>query len=410
MDIQKRRRQHTQRMNESEEENKLRGAPEIAPPGQCNMSGPWPAPQLMSPEEKGEFIKKCVDEGSGFVIDQPAIYYPPVNISEPERWERIDLSGAKLVGAKLAREIKHEAYQDPNSPIYRTKTVLVDIKGPRLRWIQLNDADLHDADLRRADLHGAILDRADLRSCNLEGANLTEASLCETDLAAANCINVNLEGANLSGANLVGAQLKGARITLSTFQRSQWTTEDVLRLSVNGIEIVGLNLFPSAVKRHLLDYDQISGDNARMLFSTFISYGGPDTDFAYRLNDVLLKQGVTTFFFAKDAIPGRKLHRLMRDGINEYDRVILVCSKASLDRPGVLNEITETLQREARDGGKEYLIPITLDDYVFSDWSPEDPGVAQAVRDRVVADFRGVETDRAKFDAGLRRLLSALKK
>jgi len=100
----------------------------------------------------------------------------------------------------------------------------------------------------------------------------------------------------------------------------------------------------------------------------------------------------------------------MRDGVNQHDRVILVCSKVSLDRPGVLNEIMETLQREARDGGKEYLIPITLDDHVFSCWKPEDPGVAQAIRDRVVADFRGADTDTAKFDEGVMRLIAALKK
>ncbi len=147
-----------------------------------------------------------------------------------------------------------------------------------------------------------------------------------------------------------------------------------------------------------------------MLQSTFISYGGPDTAFAQQLNDALLKNGVTTFFFAKDAIPGKKLHRLMRDGVNQHDRVILVCSKASLDRPGVLNEITETLQRESRDGGKEYLIPITLDDYVFSGWKPEDPGVAHAIRDRVVADFRGADTDPTKFSDGVLRLIAALKK
>ena len=152
-----------------------------------------------------------------------------------------------------------------------------------------------------------------------------------------------------------------------------------------------------------------AGGPASPLQSTFLSYGGPDTDFARKLNDALLKNGVTTFFFAKDAIPGKKLHRLMRDGVNTHDRVILVCSKASLDRPGVVNEITETLQREARDGGKEYLIPITLDDHVFSGWKPDDPGVAQAIRDRVVADFRGADTDKGVFDAGVLKLIGALK-
>lgn len=147
-----------------------------------------------------------------------------------------------------------------------------------------------------------------------------------------------------------------------------------------------------------------------VLHSTFISYGGPDTDFAQRLNDTLLKYGGTTFFFAKDAIPGRKLHRLMREGVNQHERVILVCSKASLDRSGVLNEIAEALQREARDGGKEYLIPITLDDYVFSGWTPEDAGLAQAIRDRVVADFRLADADPTEYNNAVLRLIAALKK
>jgi hypothetical protein len=76
----------------------------------------------------------------------------------------------------------------------------------------------------------------------------------------------------------------------------------------------------------------------------------------------------------------------------------------------VLNEVAETLQREARDGGKEYLIPITLDDYVFTGWKPEDPGIALAIKDRVVADFRGADADPAKFSDGMLRLIAALKK
>ena len=147
-----------------------------------------------------------------------------------------------------------------------------------------------------------------------------------------------------------------------------------------------------------------------MLQSTFISYGSPDEPFARELSQALHRNGVTTFFFAEHAVPGEKLHRMMRKGVNEHDRVILVCSRASLDRKGVLNEIEETLAREARDGGAAYLIPIRLDDYVFSGWTPPSPDTAQAVRDRVVADFEGADADAAKFDTGLRRLIAALKK
>jgi len=142
--------------------------------------------------------------------------------------------------------------------------------------------------------------------------------------------------------------------------------------------------------------------------SCFISFGGPDEAFAQMLCDSLTKKGVQTFFFPRHAVPGKRLHKVMREGVNQYDRVILICSKGSLNRPGVLNELTETLQREAREGGKEYLIPIRLDNYLFKGWDPPDKQLAQTVRDRVVADFRGTKKNENKYNAALTRLITAL--
>jgi len=169
---------------------------------------------------------------------------------------------------------------------------------------------------------------------------------------------------------------------------------------------------PDLVVQYVVDCaEALDGNILRQLMqSTFISYGSPDEAFARALYAALRRNGVTTFFFAEHAIPGEKLHRIMRRGVNEYDRVILVCSRASLDRKGVLNEIEETIAREARDGGAAYLIPIRLDDYVFAGWNPPNPDMKQTVRDRVVADFEGADPDTAKFDAGVRRLIAALKK
>lgn len=150
--------------------------------------------------------------------------------------------------------------------------------------------------------------------------------------------------------------------------------------------------------------------------STFISYGGPDEPFAERLNKFLSNQGVRTFFFKDHAIPGQKLHRVMRNGVNEHDRVILVCSRSSLTRAGVLNEIEETLARESRNGGAEYLIPIRLDDFVFTDeWAGDKPGIRQAVLDRVVADFSDSHDPSSReaveqFNRQMSRLTDALRK
>ncbi len=146
-----------------------------------------------------------------------------------------------------------------------------------------------------------------------------------------------------------------------------------------------------------------------LLQSTFLSFGGPDEPFARKLYEALHRNGVTTFFFPVHARGGEKLGKMMREGISGHDRVILVCSQASLDRPGLLFELEETLERERRDG-RSYLLPLRLDDHVLGKWAPARGDLAQAVRDRVVADFEGADQDEGKFNAGLLRLIAALRR
>lgn len=83
---------------------------------------------------------------------------------------------------------------------------------------------------------------------------------------------------------------------------------------------------------------------------------------------------------------GSEVHKQL----NNYDRIILLCSEASLNRPGVRNEIQETLDREARNGGAAYLLPIALDGYLFDDggWESVEPELTRRVRARIVGDFR----------------------
>lgn len=148
---------------------------------------------------------------------------------------------------------------------------------------------------------------------------------------------------------------------------------------------------------------------ADMLDSLFISYGGPDEAMAERINSALKSQNVKTWFFPEDALPGQKLHRVMSDGVASHDRVLLVCSEASLARPGVLNELERVLEREASEGGSEILVPITLDDFVFSDWAPSRPDIARQVRARVIAKFPA-DAGSTEFTAAIKKVVNALRK
>jgi L-histidine N-alpha-methyltransferase len=145
--------------------------------------------------------------------------------------------------------------------------------------------------------------------------------------------------------------------------------------------------------------------------SAFISYGSPDQPFAEKLNRALMERGVNTFFFARDTTPGEKAYHFMSKGINEYDRTILVCSRLSLERLPVLNELDLVLSRESREGGSSRLIPVTLDRYLYDGWAPRNKYMKMSVLDRSVCNFIDSDThDEAKFTLALEPLLLALKK
>lgn len=145
--------------------------------------------------------------------------------------------------------------------------------------------------------------------------------------------------------------------------------------------------------------------------SVFISYGGPDEAVVTEINSFLAGRGVETWFFPMNKLPGQKLHRMMHEGVNTHDRVLLVCSKTSLSRPGVLNEIERVLEREAGEGGSDVLIPLAIDDYLFSsEFKPKRPDIADQIKSRVAAVLPAPEVDRVGFEAELTRVLTALKR
>jgi hypothetical protein len=349
---------------------------------------------------------------------------------------RMDLGESRRPGNKDERPVLREC--DFTGATLRDCTFVgSDLTGSRFARANLTDSNFARATLTACDFSRARLDFCNLNLADCNGAKFTHASFRVARLWGTDLSNTLLTGTDFSGAALKSLLLTSAR---AAYVRLNDTVLSDLDLSVFVNARIVKSRSPSDVDwsavaqslrlpyKHLKSFlvrvgmpDSVAewmikglraldpADTFAMMQSTFISYGAPDETFATALRDELQKNGVKTFLFRDDAVPGQKLHRMMSDGVNRYDRVILVCSKASLNRPGVLNEIEETLQREARDGGAVYLIPIRLDDYVFKGWSPTTGNIARAVRDRVVGDFRKYRRSRRALLGAMGPLLDALR-
>lgn len=104
-------------------------------------------------------------------------------------------------------------------------------------------------------------------------------------------------------------------------------------------------------------------------FSCFLSHSTKDTMFVELLQKDLEGKGVDCWYWKEDARWGVPLMQSIDEAIRIYDRVIVVCSKASLESPAVTREIERALQREdqsrRRGEAADILFPIRLDDFIF---------------------------------------------
>lgn len=305
----------------------------------------------------------------------------------------------------------------------------IDLRDSYLRII-FSDANLEGACFRGADLAFTLFDAnlkgSDFENAELSWANFGSSNLTNSNFRGTHLFHTHFESSVLRDCDFGGAELEHTSlldVSLVSLCRSVGLVHGAPsyvdhRTVMRSISAPNLKDFllrmgtPPIFVEYMIDCSRSLSEKSMfsLLQSTFISYGEPDRKFAQRLYEALHAAGVRTFFFPEHGVPGKKLHRVMREGVNDFDRVIVICSEASLNRKGVLNEIEETLQREARDGGASYLIPVRTDDYIFCPDCGIDPNIRQAIRDRVVADFTNIEADLEKFDRSLQKLITALRK
>lgn len=305
---------------------------------------------------------------------------------------------------------------------------------PDLASLQLPGADLREVNFADVNLGGAVLPQANLTWAHLEGANLEFADLSEARLVEASLLAAELRAADLSRADLRGALLGAARIEDATLHGAHLDTAEFgdtilanldLR-AVRGLETavhsgpssVGIDtlyrsegqipeifLRGAGVPENLIAHlRSLTARAAIEYFSCFLSHSSRDKLFVDRLYADLQARGVRVWYFPEDARTGRAVWGEIDRPIRTFDKVLLVCSEASLQSGPVLLEVERALQREEAER-REVLFPVRLDDYVLDGWS--HPRQAD-VRSKVIGDFRAWAKDPDGYQKAFTKLMADL--
>lgn len=280
--------------------------------------------------------------------------------------------------------------------------------------------DFSDTNLTGANLIGANLIAANLTLADLSRASLTWANLSVAFLTQANMTEANLAGVNFNRSLLKGASMSQAKLTMTQFGNVDLSSvnglENVIHFGPSNIgidtlirsqgKIPKIFLRNAGVPDSIIEAIPSLVDSLRLseYYRCFISYSSKDTRFCDRLYFDLQAKSVRCWYFPEDATWGEYVWGEIDRSIKDYDKLLVVCSKHSLQSVPVQREIERALNRE--DGErKNILFPVRIDNYLFDGW--EHPRKADILA-KVVGDFRGWKGNAAKYDTAFHKLLKAL--
>ena len=323
-----------------------------------------------------------------------------------------DLTGADLSRLFLRQAKLQHAILD-GADIRLTDLTNAWLIGASLRQAKLSYGNLASAKLLSANLSEAELVEADLFGANLSGAKLTNADLSSSFLARANLAHAELEGADFRNACcgytvFADVDLSAAR-GLDCLKHEFPSTVGIDTLYRSKGKIPSAFLQGCGVPEHVINWQQGLAETPVDYYSCFISFEDTDDKFSERLYNDLWHKGVRCWRWKEDARWGCNLMAQIDEAIQTNDKLVVICSRASLNSAPVLREIERALQKEDRLSGegttREVLFPIRLDDYVLDVW--EHPRKADVVA-KYVGDFHDHADDRA-YQRSLTRLVKDLR-
>jgi uncharacterized protein YjbI with pentapeptide repeats len=367
-------------------------------------------------------------------------FEPEFNYGRPS----LDLSGAMLSGSKLAgADFSHDNLLSGadltgsdlhlsdlsganlhSAHLWRSNISRANLAEAQMSGCSLGRTNLASSTLRMADLKGADLSYADLSYANLEGANLSGANLTETDLSWANLTNAVLRGAVLTAsslrmADLTGADLRGARVTkagldstvlyktvlgvtlfancdLSTVIGLEFvdhagpTTIALDTLARSGGRIPRTFLEGAGVAEPLIGMQDAMNGGPRTYPTVLLIGSKEDEGLASRLRAGLAQAKIPSWTIAADDEDAIQSGAVSLDQVVYYDRLVLLCTRSSLENPLTSRYFAELVRSHGRSS-TDSMITLGADGLFYQ----REDRLCNRLRRGLVMDFRGWEEDTA---------------
>lgn len=286
----------------------------------------------------------------------------------------------------------------------------------------LTEASLHQARLFDTNLSNVILTKADLSGAYMSNANLNATNLSETNLSGADLSGTRFTGANLEGALLLNTNFINAICGRTLFANTDLSTVKGLHTlyhqAPSSIDIYTLSasqnlphefLHGCGLSDGFIEFLPILQKQPIKPLDCFIVYSHADKAFARRLHDTLQAHGVRCWRDEQDMKPPHEQdpeqYEEAINNIRSEDIVLLCCSDQSLTSWWVEDKIVSLYQKETIYH-KSRLITLDLDGFPFSKYYTSEN--APEIRSRLVANFKGWETDDAIFEHEVERVIAAL--
>lgn len=313
-----------------------------------------------------------------------------------------------------------------------------DLQHARLPRARLDHFDLQNANLVAADLEDASLVGANLRNANLKDskllrANLRGAALAESNLYGSDLREADLSRSDLRFTNLERSKLEGTRVHLAVLGHTRLDRsflvgplglEQTIHYGSSSVDfrtmeelaaLLGEDSSHAAaiewvcrgagMPAHLLRYLVVKRRPVRALPRSFVSYSHADQGFASKLVEALRQRRLPCWKDDGHLAIGAILEESLITAVIQSDKVLLCCSRHSLESSWVELEVATALEKEER-GGKLSLVPLDLDGHLRTNWrSP----LAAKLAARLAASFVGWQADPEVFPRELGRVVRALR-